>query len=64
MVLECYDTEGYLDPTREASIELESFIPYELRMGESKTVVNMPSQYENGTLTYSCANFWSLNVND
>jgi hypothetical protein len=43
MVLECYNTEGYLDPSREASIELESFIPYELRMGESKTVVNMPS---------------------
>ena len=44
-------------------VKIKNFIPYQLRLGEKKDVIDLNLEKENVTLSYSCQNYWALNVN-
>lgn len=52
------------NPVSVKNILVEDFVPYHLRLGEKKTIIELPLTSENATLSYSCENYWALNVEE
>lgn len=52
------------NPVGIKDIFVPNFMPYLLRLGERKDVIDLPFPNKNVTLSYSCRNYWGLSSDE